>query len=44
MVGVADRVRRPGRAAIDAVDTSWTIVGGGRLLCARPDALTNKAV
>jgi hypothetical protein len=25
MVGVADRVRRPGRAAIDAVAASWTI-------------------
>ena len=25
MVGVADRERRPGRAAIDAVTASWTI-------------------
>jgi hypothetical protein len=25
MVGVADRMRRPGRAAIDAVAVSWTI-------------------
>jgi hypothetical protein len=31
MVGVADRVRRPGRAAIDAVAASWTISSrGGR--------------
>jgi hypothetical protein len=27
MVGVADRVRRPGRGAIDAVATSWTMGG-----------------
>jgi hypothetical protein len=25
MIGIADRMRRPGRAAIDAVAVNWTI-------------------
>ena len=44
MAGAADRVRRPGRAAIDAAAASGTIASRGRRLPAVPQCVTNKPV